>query len=141
MLLTCIETYATGTPGHAVVPLLNKALQQWSGLTGKQVNYIMKGQNCETIMYSALSADVPIESDSGTYADNELVSKLHAAERVIICGEALSHAVNYTTRDLMRLMCLYEQQFINHSEESDLNSSVISDRMYLLKDCKCVIHL
>eukprot|EP01006_Ploeotia_vitrea_P008992 TRINITY_DN21245_c0_g1_i1.p1 TRINITY_DN21245_c0_g1~~TRINITY_DN21245_c0_g1_i1.p1 ORF type:complete len:448 (+),score=2.76 TRINITY_DN21245_c0_g1_i1:64-1407(+) len=124
-----------GTPGHAVVPVLNKALQQWSGITAKQVHYIMKGQNCETIMYSGLSADVPIESDSNTYADNELIGKFYSAQKIIICGQTLSHSVNYTTRDLLRLLYLYQQQSVDLDDNTDIKSTEVANKLYLLKDC------
>lgn len=40
-----------GTPGHAVYPPLNEALQEWAGTKLNTINYIMKGSNCLTEMY------------------------------------------------------------------------------------------
>lgn len=55
-----------GTPGHAVSPLLNPALQNWAGHHLRTIDYVLKGQNCLTEMYSALKADVVIGSDPST---------------------------------------------------------------------------
>jgi len=90
-----------GTPGHNVVPVLNKALGAWSESHMKTVNYVMKGTNCMTEMYSALCAEVPIPGDSTTQIDPALISRLNEADKVLICGQAKSHCVNYSMRDLL----------------------------------------
>ncbi len=71
-----------GTSGHSVVPAINNAVQKWAEYTNKRVTYVMKGSNCFTEMYSALSAAVPVEDDPSTFADNELIGKLYASDRV-----------------------------------------------------------
>jgi nicotinamidase/pyrazinamidase len=90
-----------GTPGHSVVSVLNDALQAWCRKKMTTVNYIMKGTNCMTEMYSALQAEVPIPADPTTCLDPVLVAKLNKADQVLICGQAKSHCVNYTMRDLV----------------------------------------
>ncbi len=49
-----------------MVSCLNSALQEWCGVRGKNVHYVMKGTNCFTEMYSAIAADVPMEADDST---------------------------------------------------------------------------
>ena len=49
-----------GTPGHNVVPEVRDALEEWSDATGKSVEWVEKGQNLLTEMYSALCAEVPV---------------------------------------------------------------------------------
>jgi hypothetical protein len=61
-----------------------------------------QGQNDMTEMYSAIEAEVPIPADPHTQTNFEFVGDLKRAEKVIIGGQALSHCVNYTTRDLLR---------------------------------------
>lgn len=90
-----------GSPGHAVVPGINSALQEWAEHTLNTVTYIMKGMNCLTEMYSALCAEVPIKTDPATCLDKKLIARLDEADRVIVCGQSLSHAVNFTCRDLI----------------------------------------
>jgi hypothetical protein len=42
---------------------VNEALQEWAGSNLKTVNYVQKGENCLTEMYSAISAEVPVDGD------------------------------------------------------------------------------
>ncbi len=71
-----------GTPGHAVVPVLNEALQRWAGDNLKTINYVHKGMCCSTEMYSAIAADVPIPSDPSTYLNHKLLEQLNEADKV-----------------------------------------------------------
>ncbi len=100
--VVCIwpEHCLIGTAGHAVVPVLNDALQEWVKTQLKTVQYIHKGMSCLTEMYSALAAEVPVKDDPSTHINHDLIQSLHEADTVLICGEAKSHCVNYTMRDL-----------------------------------------
>ena len=89
-----------GSRGHQVVSEINDALQAWTRAKGKIVNYIIKGVNPYTEMYSALKAEVEDPTDKSTALNSELIGQLRIADRILICGEALSHTVNYTCRDL-----------------------------------------
>eukprot|EP01035_Chromulina_nebulosa_P024622 gene24622-32065_t len=51
-------------------------------------------------MYSAIKAEVPIEADPSTTLNRELLQELKKAKRLLICGQARSHCVNFTTRDI-----------------------------------------
>ena len=51
-------SHQVGTRGHAVVPILDNALQLWARKRNKTVNYVYKSQNIRTEMYSALRAEV-----------------------------------------------------------------------------------
>ena len=53
-------------------------------------------------MYSAIEAEVPIESDSATTINEELLSALGRAQRLVVCGQAKSHCCNYTVRDIVK---------------------------------------
>jgi nicotinamidase/pyrazinamidase len=50
-----------GTNGHNVFPPVNDALQAWAATNLKTVDYVQKGENCLTEMYSAISAEVPVD--------------------------------------------------------------------------------
>jgi len=91
----CIE----GTPGHEVVPVLKAALKKWEELTSKKVSYLRKGQNSDTEMYSALKAEIPVESDDNTKLNTAEITRWDAYDRVVFCGEAQSHCVNFTCTD------------------------------------------
>eukprot|EP01036_Dinobryon_divergens_P022312 gene22312-30556_t len=90
-----------GTVGHAVQDDIHAALRVWSEKNfTKTVKYIHKGMNCLTEMYSAIEAEVPIKTDPSTTLNTELLRELQTARRLLICGQAKSHCVNFTTRDI-----------------------------------------
>ncbi len=68
--------------GHAVVPSLNAALQHWAGANLKTVHYVNKGSSCDTEMYSAIAADVPVAWDPTTSANLQLLEELKTADQV-----------------------------------------------------------
>ncbi|CAM9434518.1 unnamed protein product [Discosporangium mesarthrocarpum] len=89
-----------GTPGHAIYPGINRALQDWAVSKRKTVTYIHKGQSTLTEHYSCFRAEVMLEDDPSTGLNTGLIAELGIFERVLICGQALSHCVNFSTRDL-----------------------------------------
>lgn len=91
-----------GTKGHAVYQSFVDVLSRWEDLNGSQVIYIEKGQNSNTEMYSVISAEVPDPLDQKTQFNYSLCERLMSYDRVIIAGQALSHCVNYTVRDLIK---------------------------------------
>lgn len=101
----CIWPYhcIIGTPGHEVVPRLREALSKWEAANPEnRVKYVKKGMNNYTEMYSAIEAEVPVPSDPQTQTNRDVVADLKKAPKVLVCGQALSHCVNYTTRDLVQ---------------------------------------
>jgi len=90
-----------GSPGHAVSPALLPALEKWSEKRGRSITWVLKGQNNRTEMYSALKAEVPVADDPSTSLNTQLIDTLATHSQVIMCGEAKSHCVNFTTRDLL----------------------------------------
>jgi nicotinamidase-related amidase len=89
-----------GSPGHNVRPAILDAANEWAESRMKEVTFVWKGQNCMTEMYSALRAEVPVLSDERTLLNTGLLRTLNASSRVLVCGQALSHCVNFTVRDL-----------------------------------------
>jgi len=90
-----------GTAGHAVSTALMPALLEWSERRQRSITWVLKGQNNRTEMYSALKAEVPVVDDPATYMNETLVETLISHRQVLICGEAKSHCVNFTTRDIL----------------------------------------
>lgn len=89
-----------GTEGHNVVPSVRKAMSEWSKTTGNSVEWVHKGQNLFTEMYSALEAEVPV--GASTSFNGQLQTYLMQCERVFVAGQALSHCVNFTVRDMIK---------------------------------------
>lgn len=91
-----------GSRGHGVVPELHEALQAWEARRFAMVDYVTKGSNPWTEHYSAVCADVPDPADPGTQINTRFIQTLMEADRVLIAGEAGSHCLANTVRDLAR---------------------------------------
>ena len=96
-----------GTLGHSVVPVISEALTKWSKYHRKTVDYVRIGQNIRTETYSVFKAEVedPAEVKDptvhGSTFNHNLMSKLKLADKLLVCGQALTHVVNFTFRDLV----------------------------------------
>ena len=88
-----------GTNGHCVVNSVRDAMEEWSEITGGSIEWVLKGQNLLTEMYSALAADIPVCTE--TNFNDRLQESLLSSDRLIVCGQAMSHCVNYTLRDIV----------------------------------------
>jgi len=90
-----------GTPGHAVHAPLMEALTEWAISRKRSINWLFKGQNNRTEMYSALKAEVAVPDDETTLLNQGLIDVLSAHKKVVCCGQAMSHCVNHSVRDLL----------------------------------------
>lgn len=89
-----------GSPGHCVMPGLRDALLGWEEHRFGMVDYVTKGSNPWTEHYSAVSADVPDPTDPGTQLNTRFIQALLEADLVAIAGEAGSHCLANTVRDV-----------------------------------------
>ena len=89
-----------GGPGHAVAPELFSALCDWEQTRLRPVYYVRKGDNIHTEHYSAIQAEVPDPADPHTQRNTALIDALRRADRLLVAGEAGSHCVAATVRDL-----------------------------------------
>jgi nicotinamidase-related amidase len=80
-----------GSPGHAVVPPINEAIQEWAILRNRTIRYEMKGTNLFTEMYSILAAEVEDQTDPTTGMDWDLLAELKIADKILVCGQALRY--------------------------------------------------
>ena len=92
-----------GSPGHNVQPDVQAGLTSWLSRKGSgRVYWHLKGQNRKTEMYSALKAEVPVPDDPGTHLNTSLLSKiLSTPGKIYVAGQARSHCVAFTVRDLV----------------------------------------
>ncbi|WP_374347243.1 hypothetical protein [Chitinimonas sp.] len=93
-----------GSWGQAVHGELAQALDGWARERLGSVNYVNKGENPSTEHYSAIQAEVPTPDDPATSANLALLAKLAEADTIVIAGEALSHCVASTVRDLVEAL-------------------------------------
>lgn len=88
-----------GSLGAAVNPDVYKAMYTWEGryaIAGKNT----KGSNLFTEHYSAVKADVEDPADEFTKINMPLINLLNDNDEILISGEALSHCVANTVRDI-----------------------------------------
>jgi len=88
-----------GSEGHAVVPGLMGALAEWEDRFAL-VDFVTKGSNPWTEHFSAVAAEVPDPEDPGTQVNTGLVTTLQQADVVLLAGEASSHCLANTVRDI-----------------------------------------
>jgi nicotinamidase-related amidase len=64
------------------------------------VDFVTKGSNPWTEHYSAVQADVPDPNDPDTQLNQRLISTLQNADTILLSGEARSHCLANTVRDI-----------------------------------------
>lgn len=89
-----------GTWGHSLVPEIASALIEWEESPFNKVDFVAKGSNFLTEHYSAVQADVPDDADPTTKLNTRLIETLKEADEILITGEALSHCVANSIRDI-----------------------------------------
>ena len=94
------EHCLVGHWGHNVWPALHFALAHWEQENLRRVEYVYKGTNPYTEHFSAIQAEVPDPNDAATLPQSELVEQLAQAHTILVAGEARSHCVANTVRDL-----------------------------------------
>ena len=90
-----------GTKGSILDPNISSVFSEWSKANLKQINYIRKGENPFTEHFSAVKAD--LELDSYTGINQELMKSLNEADNIFWSGEASSHCVANTVQDCFNI--------------------------------------
>lgn len=89
-----------GTWGHNVVDVVNAELEAWEESRKRRINYVTKGHNPWTEHYSGVIADVPDDEDPTTQLNVTLLKLLKDADIIALSGQALSHCVANTVKDI-----------------------------------------
>ncbi len=96
------EHCITGSSGAAFVDDVMTSVSQWAR-KGKFFDVIQKGLNPLTEHFGALRANVPIPEDKTTQLNQQLLGTLQKYENIIIAGEAKSHCVANTVKQITEL--------------------------------------
>ncbi len=88
-----------GDQGHNVWPALSAAIHAWEDRFA-MADFVTKGSNPWTEHFSAVQAEVPDPSDPTTQVNTDLITTLEEADLVLLAGEALSHCLANTVRDV-----------------------------------------
>jgi nicotinamidase-related amidase len=89
-----------GSLGNNIVAPILDIVLSWEQNQFSMANYVIKGLNIWTEHYSAIEADVPDLNDPSTQLNLNLIEKLASADIIAISGQALSHCVANTVRDI-----------------------------------------
>jgi len=110
-----------GSWGHNIHPTLFKTLLEWEEKEFGFIDILTKGSNYGTEHYSAVQADVPDATDPTTMLNLDfggIVRTLERADIVAFSGQALSHCVANSIRDII----------------NNFNDASAIKKMVLLKD-------
>ncbi|WP_376794772.1 hypothetical protein [Thermogemmatispora sp.] len=109
-----------GTLGHMLVAPISEALAWHSAARQTQPHYIVKGLTPRTEFYGIFGAEVPDPSDPASQLNTSLLETIMQHDRVFLAGEAKSHCVLESGRQLVQ----------HFSKRPDL-----LQRLYVLRDC------
>lgn len=90
-----------GTEGATVHGAVADAVLDWGRKAVKTINWVAKGSNPMTEHFSAVKAEVPQPNDPSTQVNTRFIQTLEDADLILLSGEALSHCVANTGRDIV----------------------------------------
>lgn len=90
-----------GDSGHNINPVLSAAVHKWEEKRYAMTNVVTKGSNPWTEHFSAVKAEVPDPEDPSTQINRPLIETLEKADMVVWMGEALSHCLANSFRDVI----------------------------------------
>lgn len=91
-----------GSRGAALDDTILHALLSWTHRTGTDYKAIIKGTNPLTEHFGVFRAQVPIENAPETQLDQNFLSELEAFDQVLIAGEARSHCVATSVKQILQ---------------------------------------
>lgn len=109
-----------GTLGHMLVAPISEAISWHSAARNTQPTYIVKGQTLRTEYYGIFGAEVPDPQDAQSALNLPLLDAVMQHDKVYIAGEAKSHCVLET-----------ERQLVNRFGDR----SAFMQRLHFLRDC------
>jgi len=88
-----------GTVGHTITEPIEAALREWQNQFA-MIDFVTKGSNPLTEHYSVVKADVVDPEDFSTAINTDFIKRLQSADRILVGGQALSHCVASSIRDI-----------------------------------------
>lgn len=111
-----------GSIGHSLDSTLMEAIVFHSTAKNDQYDLTEKGMSQSGEHYGILKSEVEFSDDSLTHLNLKMIQKWELADRVYFCGQAKSHCVNETLKQLTT-------HLTNNSKQTLLN------KFYVLNDC------
>ncbi|HLN20125.1 MAG TPA: hypothetical protein VK213_03495 [Bacteroidales bacterium] len=91
-----------GSSGAAVVDDIMDPVRKWAR-KGKFFEVVVKGTHPLTEHFGALKANVPVAGSPETHLNTDLVNKLMKSSKIFIAGEARSHCVATTIKQILHI--------------------------------------
>ncbi|NOQ37043.1 MAG: hypothetical protein GQ569_14320 [Methylococcaceae bacterium] len=89
-----------GTAGHNIVAPLYEALDKWCADFAGTIDITTKGSNPWVEHFSAVRAEVADPNDPNSQLNTEFIQTLMEADEILLSGEARSHCLANTVRDI-----------------------------------------
>lgn len=109
-----------GTLGHMLAAPISEAIAWHSAARNTQPTYIEKGRTIRTEYYGIFGAEIPDPEDPASSLNVTLLDAVMKHDKVYVAGEAKSHCVLETERQLVGRFA---------------NASDMLKRLHFLKDC------
>lgn len=90
-----------GDSGHNVFPGFSAVVHEWERSQFGMADFVTKGSNPWTEHFSAVQAEVPDPEDPSTQVNTGLIKTLEDADIILLAGEARSHCLANTVRDIV----------------------------------------
>lgn len=116
-----------GSVGHALVSAVEEALFFHGVARRTAPRFEIKGDHPLTESYSVIRPEVTVCAQGGSlgFVNDALVDHLAGFDAVLVAGQAKSHCVAWSARDLLEL---FEQR-----------GAGLAERLYLLEDCTSAV--
>lgn len=119
-----------GSEGASIARPLMEVLAVWAR-TGRYYSAYSKGSNPFTEHFGALKANVPIDDAPETQLNLTLIEELRQYDRIVVAGEAKSHCVASTIKQLCQFPDLIEKAVLLNDCSSNVpNFEKIADPIY-----------
>ncbi|MCD7972654.1 MAG: isochorismatase family protein [Candidatus Azobacteroides sp.] len=118
-----------GSKGAAIHPVVMEEVIRWAR-KGRLFDIVIKGTHPLSEHYGAFQAEVPVTDAKETQFNHSLLEKLRAFDKIWIAGEAKSHCVANTIRqlfdypDIMRKLIILENCMSDIPGSETLSASV-----------------
>lgn len=90
-----------GDEGHGLESRFAESVHGWEQSRYAMSDIVTKGSNPWTEHFSAVQAEVPDPSDPSTQVNTNLIRTLEEADMILLAGEALSHCLANSVRDVV----------------------------------------
>ncbi|MDR1897904.1 MAG: hypothetical protein LBR10_14050 [Prevotellaceae bacterium] len=104
----CIE----GSRGASIADSVMREVENWSRSQQRCFTVVQKGKNPMTEHFGVFKANIPVDEDFGTQENRELLDLISRYSTIYIAGEAQSHCVATTVKQLLPYPAIAEKIII-----------------------------